>query len=99
MSGNNDKSLNDVLKEMPSLVNRKLELALWLDTIDTVQNSTPVVHMMEVRFLMPEKNIVPVLKLIDAYYPIVYIRDFSTGIVYHVTKTEKFMNKPCEGCQ
>jgi len=89
-----NKSLDDVLKEMPSLVNRELELSLWADTY----NLTPIIRVMEVRFLLPQENIVPLLKLIDVYYPITSIKDIQTGIVYHITRTENFMNKPCEGC-
>jgi len=89
-----NKSLDDVLIEMPSLVNRKLELSLWVDTHDL----TPVVRIIEVRFLIPQENILPLIKLIDTYYPITSIRDLLTGTVYHITRTENFMNKPCEGC-
>jgi hypothetical protein len=89
------KSLDDILKEMPSLVNRKIELSLWIDTY----NLTPIIRTIEVRFLIPQENIFSILKLIDAYYPITSIRDLLTGTVYHITRTEEFMKKPCEGCQ
>ena len=76
------------------LVTGKMFLYVWIDTID--DKSVTSGFSIEFPSTMDREVCREILRRVNQYLPIFIIS--ANDIEYHLADTEKFMNKPCEGC-
>jgi hypothetical protein len=97
------KDLDDVLTDLCNDASRKgvplwttpIELNLWIDT--HLKFCTPVIGKLLLDFqatAFRRDRVFSILRMIDSVTPIAMMT--IKGKEYHITKTEVFMNKPCE---
>lgn len=90
---------NDARTYGVPLCHLKLELYLWLDTRkDTLQ---PIVGRVEIDFKesLNESQCLEFIRAINFVTLISMIITCNPYKLYHVTKVEEFMKKPCAGCR
>jgi hypothetical protein len=82
----------DIRKSAKPLCMYPIELNLWLDTSQSTCEA--IKGSMKISFEVDEGKIFAIFRAIDKITPIYSIKVGT--ITYHITKTERFMNKLCE---
>jgi hypothetical protein len=84
----------DIRKSAKPLCIYPIVLYLWLDTDQTTCEA--IKGNMSISFEVDEGKIFAIFRAVDKVTPIYSIKVGT--ITYHITKTEKFMNKRCDAC-